>query len=84
MEFIMDNTAPENRYLYWFKEEEFSASRDFLVKEGYKLTSTLLTPCQVLKSRGRDIIFAPRRSGAEFVSDKDLGTANPSKKGTTW
>jgi hypothetical protein len=55
----MDNTAPENRYLYWFKKEDFSASRDFLEKEGYKLSSTLLTPCQVLKSRGRDIIYAP-------------------------
>jgi hypothetical protein len=55
----MENTTAINRFLYWFKNEDFSASRDFLVREGYTLTSTLLTPCQVLKSRGRDIIFAP-------------------------
>ena len=55
----MERTAAINRFLYWFKKEDFSASRDFLVKEGYTLSSTLLTPCQVLKSRGRDILFAP-------------------------
>ena len=58
-ESIMGTAEPENRYLYWFAKEDFADARDFLVKEGYKLTSTLLTPCQVLKSRGHDIIYAP-------------------------
>ena len=55
----MESTEPIHRFLYWFEKEDFSLSRKFLELEGYKLTSTLLTPCQVLKSRGHDILFAP-------------------------
>ncbi len=55
----MKTTDIKNRYLYWFKDADFVTSKQFLEQNGYRLTSTLLTPCQVLKSRGRDILYAP-------------------------
>lgn len=55
----MRTAEPEKRYLYWFTKEDFGGSRDFLAAKGYKLTSTLLTPCQVLNSRGRNVTYAP-------------------------
>ena len=49
----------ERRYLYWFDEADFVTSKAFLEGEGYHLQSTLVTPCQVLRSRGREILYAP-------------------------
>jgi hypothetical protein len=58
-ESTMTTSVPQKRYLYWFKKNEFSACRDYLLEKGYTLTSTLLTPCQVLKSYGGNLIYAP-------------------------
>ena len=55
----MGHSTPEKRFLYWFTPKDFEESKVFLIKEGYTLSSTLLTPCQVLKSRDRHILFAP-------------------------
>jgi len=49
----------ESLYLYWFGEVDFSSAKERLKADGYRLSATLLTPCQVLKSRGKKIVYAP-------------------------
>jgi hypothetical protein len=55
----MKTPEPANRFLYWFKEDEFKAARQSLEADGYSFSTTLLTPCQVLRSREKKLVFAP-------------------------
>jgi hypothetical protein len=55
----MKTPEPEDRFLYWFKEDEFKTARNSLEADGYSFSTTLLTPCQVLRSRGKKLVFAP-------------------------
>lgn len=52
---------PENktRYLYWLSPDDFEKTKHSLSREGYSLSQTLLTPCQVLNTKGKNIIYAP-------------------------
>jgi len=54
----MTNTGTGKHHLYWLEEKEFKAARDLLQANAYRLSSTLLTPCQVLKSRGKNLVYA--------------------------
>lgn len=54
----MDNFEIEKRHLYWLGNTDFASAKDFLAAKGYRLTPTRLTPCQVLKSRGQNLVFA--------------------------
>jgi hypothetical protein len=55
----MKTAEPTNRFLYWFQEDEFEAARKSLEVDGYSFSTTLITPCQVLRSRGKKLVFAP-------------------------
>jgi len=55
----MGHIENETRHLYWFNEEDFESSRKLLTEAGYRLVATLLTPCQVLRTRGKKLVFAP-------------------------
>jgi hypothetical protein len=49
----------EIRYLYWFVRGDFEQAKSALEAGGYRLSQTLLTPCQVLKSVGKKLVYAP-------------------------
>ena len=55
----MKTSEPANRFLYWFQEDDFKAARKDLEADGYSFSATLITPCQVLRSRGKKLVFAP-------------------------
>jgi hypothetical protein len=55
----MDHDDIEVRHLYWFSKEEFESSRKLLSESGYRLKMTTMTPCQVLRARGKDLAYAP-------------------------
>lgn len=55
----MATDEPNKRYLYWLEPSAFAWARDFLEEEGYQFEKTSLTPCQVLKARGRRLAYAP-------------------------
>jgi len=46
-------------YLYWFSKEDFEWAKSTLMSGGYRLAQTSLTPCQVLKSKSKNLIYAP-------------------------
>lgn len=46
-------------YLYWLSQEEFDGARTILKKNGFSLSATLLTPCQVMRAKGNNVIYAP-------------------------
>jgi hypothetical protein len=46
-------------HLYWMNQGDFHAARDLLKREGYRLSATLLTPCQVLRAEGKRVVYAP-------------------------
>jgi hypothetical protein len=52
-------TEPTNRFLYWFEAKDFQAARASLEIDGYGFSATILTPCQVLRSRQKKLIYAP-------------------------
>jgi hypothetical protein len=54
----MNSTDIEKRHLYWLGEEDFQLAKVLLTVGGYSLSATLLTPCQVLRSRGRNLVYA--------------------------
>lgn len=54
----MGETAGQ-RYLYWFPEDDWGRAAPQLKQAGYRLSRTLMTPCQVLKSHGKKLVFAP-------------------------
>ena len=54
----MKNEA-QQQHLYWFSEDDFAAARKTLRDAGYRLWPTLMTPCQVLASKGRRLVYAP-------------------------
>ena len=47
------------RYLYWFSKEDFVQTKSTLEAGGYHLSQALLTPCQVLRSVGKKLVYAP-------------------------
>jgi hypothetical protein len=53
------DTDQSRSYLYWLSEQDFARARRILESEGYHLNQTLLTPCQVLKSTGKKLVYAP-------------------------
>lgn len=48
-----------NRYLYWMKKDDFERAKGLLEDKGYRMNFTVMTPCQVLKSRGKNLLYAP-------------------------
>ena len=54
----MEATGVEKRHLYWLGQADFKSAKELLKAEGYGLSATLLTPCQVLKSRGKKLVYA--------------------------
>ena len=56
-----DAKGLESRHIYWLSKDDFETARAYLVKMDYRLSSTLLTPCQVLKSSGQNLVYAPAR-----------------------
>lgn len=55
----MGDNDTEKRHLYWFNKEDFETSKKILSEAGYRLKATLMTPCQVLHARGKDLVYAP-------------------------
>ena len=47
------------QHLYWLQKADFEWAKELLSREGFRLTATLLTPCQVLKASGRKVVYAP-------------------------
>lgn len=79
---MMNKETTENKlYLYWLTKEHFAPARDFLVGEGYSVSPAMLTPCQVLRASGRDVIYASPevwsricvRQGSWYRSSKRSG-----------
>lgn len=50
---------PDAHYLYWLEEREFENARILLPRHGFTLDPVRLTPCQVLKARGKRVVYAP-------------------------
>ena len=55
----MNHSENENRHLYWFGEGDFESSKKLLSEAGYRLEATRMTPCQVLRARGKNLMYAP-------------------------
>ncbi len=55
----MDHSKNERRHLYWFDEGGFESSKKLLSEAGYRLEATRMTPCQVLRARGKNLVYAP-------------------------
>ena len=55
----MDHSKNERRHLYWFDEGDFESSKKLLSEAGYRLEATRMTPCQVLRARGKNLVYAP-------------------------
>ena len=55
----MDHSQNEKRHLYWFSEADFESSKKLLSEAGYRLKATVMTPCQVLQARGKNLVYAP-------------------------
>ena len=45
-------------FVYWLPPTDFDGAREQLSAQGYRLSPARLTPCQVLKARGRKLVFA--------------------------
>ncbi len=53
-------TSPlTTRHLYWLDKTNFLRSRTLLQEQGYTLSGTLLTPCQVLHTSGKNLVYGP-------------------------
>ena len=48
-----------HRYLYWVAPERFPEVKSQLRGAGFELSTTLLTPCQVLHATGDKVVYAP-------------------------
>lgn len=46
-------------YLYWMNPDEFENARGLLKANGFTLSATLLTPCQVMRAKGNKVMYAP-------------------------
>ena len=55
----MEDNKQERRHLYWFDEGDFESSKKLLSEAGYRLEATRMTPCQVLRARGKNLVYAP-------------------------
>lgn len=55
----MASSHPESRYLYWFDKDSWETAKQSLKAAGYKLSGVIFTPCEVLRARGKKLIFAP-------------------------
>jgi len=55
----MNHSESENRHLYWFDEGDFESSKKLLSEAGYRLEAAAMTPCQVLRARGKTLMYAP-------------------------
>lgn len=56
---VSDHSANEDLHLYWLDKDEFIRAKSLLEYAGYKLTSTKMTPCQVLRASGSRVVYAP-------------------------
>lgn len=48
-----------HQYLYWFSQDDWGSAKPQLKQAGYGLSRTLMTPCQVLRSHGKKLVYAP-------------------------
>jgi len=55
---MSDWNANLNRYLYWVEPERLPEVKSQLQGAGFELSSTSLTPCQVLHATGNKVIYA--------------------------
>ena len=55
----MGHSEKETRHLYWFDEGDFESSKKLLSEAGYRLEAAAMTPCQVLRARGKTLMYAP-------------------------
>jgi len=46
-------------YLYWLSQEEFDNAKGVLKANGFTLSATVLTPCQVMRAKGHKVMYAP-------------------------
>lgn len=56
---MSDWTANPKRLLYWVAPEKFADVKSELTAAGFDLSTTLMTPCQVLHATGDKVIYAP-------------------------
>jgi len=76
-------TEPANRFLYWFEEDAFKAARESLQVDGYSFSVTLLTPCQVLRSRNKKLVYAPPSVWSRICSRQGSWYRDSEKNGRT-
>lgn len=50
--------SPARMYLYWFPEDKFLWAKNTLIDKGMELSSSPLTPCQVLHASGNKVTYA--------------------------
>jgi hypothetical protein len=79
----MSNAEPANRFLYWFEEDEFKAARESLEVDGYSFSATILTPCQVLRSRNKTLVYASPSVWSRICSRQGSWYRASDKKGKT-
>jgi hypothetical protein len=73
--------AMTSRHLYWLAAGEFDSATARLREDGFKVEKTLLTPCQVMRSSGKKLIYAPpeiwsgmcKRQGSWYRQSDKLG-----------
>ena len=79
----LSNIEPANRFLYWFEEDEFKAARESLRGDGYSFSVTILTPCQVLRSRKKKLVYAPPSVWSRICVRQGSWYRDSDKKGKT-
>ncbi len=52
------NTENTTKYIYWMGKQQFESSRSELQQAGYKVAASAMTPCEVLKCRGKTVNYA--------------------------
>ncbi len=45
-------------HLYWFSQETFKQAKAALIRDGIRVVSSKLTPCEVLRASGNKVIYA--------------------------
>ncbi len=70
-------------YLYWLEKEAFEDAKAILNKEGFSLSPTLLTPCQVMRAKGKKVIYAPPSVWSRICIRQGSWYRGSDKKGKT-
>ncbi|MEE2638556.1 MAG: hypothetical protein VYE68_15140 [Acidobacteriota bacterium] len=53
----MNHSDNNSRHLYWFDEGDFESSKKLLCEAGCQLEAATMTPCQVLRARGKNLVY---------------------------